>query len=219
MSAVISLQPALRDVEYEQPENGVCSIRHAWARVPQEPTGAEREALKAEGRRLREEGAALEAKSGEIVAEADAILKAIPNLTHPAAPVGGEDAAVEIDLASGQMTGVSVADSLLVDVGALRRREGSLDRLGCRGLVVRQGVRVSLPSLLAAAPRVAVDAPAVVREVPVAEPGHVVHHVDVDAPSRVNEVVPPSTLNLRRLGVVALLRFSEHPIASLEFVG
>jgi seryl-tRNA synthetase len=57
---------------------------------------AEREALKAEGRRLREEGAALEAKAGEIVAEADAILKAIPNLTHPAAPVGGEDAAVEI---------------------------------------------------------------------------------------------------------------------------
>lgn len=57
---------------------------------------AAREALKAEGRRLREEGAALEAKSAEIVAEADAILKAIPNLTHPAAPVGGEDAAVEV---------------------------------------------------------------------------------------------------------------------------
>jgi seryl-tRNA synthetase len=57
---------------------------------------AERESLKAEGRRLREEGTALEAKSAEIVAEADAILKAIPNLTHPAAPVGGEDAAVEI---------------------------------------------------------------------------------------------------------------------------
>ncbi|MCE2726175.1 MAG: serine--tRNA ligase [Planctomycetaceae bacterium] len=32
----------------------------------------------------------------EIVAESDAILRAIPNLTHPAAPVGGEDAAVEI---------------------------------------------------------------------------------------------------------------------------
>jgi cyanophycinase len=83
----------------------------------------------------------------------------------------GEDAAVEIDLASGEMTGVSVADSLLVEVGGLRRREGSLDRLGCRGLVMRQGTRVSLPALLAAAPRVAGDAPAVVREVPVAEPG------------------------------------------------
>ena len=57
---------------------------------------AAREALKADGRRLREEVAALETKSGEIMAEADGILRAIPNLTHPAAPVGGEDAAVEI---------------------------------------------------------------------------------------------------------------------------
>ena len=57
---------------------------------------AEREARKAEGRRLREEIAAIEAKSAEVNAEADLILKAIPNLTHPAAPVGGEDAAVEI---------------------------------------------------------------------------------------------------------------------------
>jgi hypothetical protein len=57
---------------------------------------AEREAKKAEGRRLREEISALETKSAEIVAEADAILRTIPNLTHPAAPVGGEDAAVEV---------------------------------------------------------------------------------------------------------------------------
>jgi seryl-tRNA synthetase len=57
---------------------------------------AEREAMKAEGRRLREEVAALEAKAGEIVREADEILRAIPNLTHPAAPVGGEADAAEI---------------------------------------------------------------------------------------------------------------------------
>ncbi len=57
---------------------------------------AEREAKKAEGRRLREEVSALEAKAAEIVEESDLILRAIPNLTHPAAPVGGEDAAVEI---------------------------------------------------------------------------------------------------------------------------
>lgn len=86
----------------------------------------------------------------------------------------GENAAVEIDLASGEIRGVGVADSLLVDAGALTRREGSLDRLGCRGLVVRQGVGVSLPSLLASSPRVPGDAPAVVREVSVAEP--VRHH-------------------------------------------
>ena len=40
--------------------------------------------------------ATLEGKAAEIVAEADAILKAIPNLTHPDAPAGGEDAAVEL---------------------------------------------------------------------------------------------------------------------------
>jgi seryl-tRNA synthetase len=57
---------------------------------------AEREARKAEGRRLREEIQALEAKAAEIVGESDAILRAIPNLTHPAAPVGGEADAVEI---------------------------------------------------------------------------------------------------------------------------
>ena len=57
---------------------------------------AERESLKAEGRRLREEVAALETKQAEIVAESDAILRAIPNLTHPASPTGGEDAAVAL---------------------------------------------------------------------------------------------------------------------------
>ena len=59
---------------------------------------AEREARKADGRRLREEVSAFEGKLAEIVKESDEILRAIPNLTHPAAPVGGEDAAVEIRL-------------------------------------------------------------------------------------------------------------------------
>ncbi len=56
---------------------------------------AEREAKKAEGRRLREEVGALEGRLEKILAEADEILRGIPNLTHPSAPVGGEDAAVE----------------------------------------------------------------------------------------------------------------------------
>jgi seryl-tRNA synthetase len=56
---------------------------------------AEREAKKAEGRRLREEIGALEVRLEKILAESDEILRCIPNLTHPAAPVGGEDAAVE----------------------------------------------------------------------------------------------------------------------------
>ena len=55
-----------------------------------------RDALKAEGRRLREEAAAIETRLTAIVAEGDEILRAIPNLTHPAAPRGGESDAVEI---------------------------------------------------------------------------------------------------------------------------
>jgi seryl-tRNA synthetase len=59
---------------------------------------AEREARKGEGRRLREEVSAFEGKLAEIVQESDEILRAIPNLTHPDAPLGGEDAAVELRL-------------------------------------------------------------------------------------------------------------------------
>jgi seryl-tRNA synthetase len=64
--------------------------------IGQAPDAAERERRKSEGRRLREEIAALEERQGRIVAESDEILRAIPNLTHPDAPTGGEDAAVEI---------------------------------------------------------------------------------------------------------------------------
>lgn len=50
---------ALKNVEYEQPlagESGqTCSTRHAWARIPTEPTAAEREALKDKIRRLLQE--------------------------------------------------------------------------------------------------------------------------------------------------------------------
>ena len=61
--------------------------------IGQATDAADREARKAEGRRLREEVSALESKAAEIAAESEAILRTIPNLTHPAAPVGGEDAA------------------------------------------------------------------------------------------------------------------------------
>jgi len=53
----------------------------------------EREARKAEGRRLREETTALEAELAAIAADADAILRAMPNLSHPQAPVGADDTA------------------------------------------------------------------------------------------------------------------------------
>ncbi|MGD0897797.1 MAG: serine--tRNA ligase [Thermoguttaceae bacterium] len=54
---------------------------------------AEREARKEEGRRLREQTAEVQQKVDSIAAEADAIHRMIPNLSHSAAPVGVDDKA------------------------------------------------------------------------------------------------------------------------------
>jgi len=52
---------------------------------------AEREAHGAEGRRLKEEVAGVEAKLADARAELERHLSALPNLVHPESPVGGED--------------------------------------------------------------------------------------------------------------------------------
>ncbi|HJT35166.1 MAG TPA: serine--tRNA ligase [Pirellulales bacterium] len=57
---------------------------------------AEREARKNEGRQLREQTAAAQSELDKLLGEIDTILRTIPNLSHPRAPVGGEDASVEI---------------------------------------------------------------------------------------------------------------------------
>ncbi|HTQ38253.1 MAG TPA: serine--tRNA ligase [Pirellulales bacterium] len=57
---------------------------------------AEREARKEEGRRLRDQVTAGAEQLKKIADEGDDILRQIPNLTHPNAPVGGEDAAREV---------------------------------------------------------------------------------------------------------------------------
>ena len=49
----------------------------------------ERESLKAEGRRLREEVSKLQSRQAEVLEESDKILRSIPNLTHLDAPHGG----------------------------------------------------------------------------------------------------------------------------------
>lgn len=56
----------------------------------------EREARKEEGRKLREQKDELQKQIDRISAEADAIHRAMPNLTHPDSPRGGEDASREI---------------------------------------------------------------------------------------------------------------------------
>jgi seryl-tRNA synthetase len=53
----------------------------------------EREARKAEGRRLREETSTLQEELDGILEQAEEILSSIPNLTHPDAPIGVDDKA------------------------------------------------------------------------------------------------------------------------------
>jgi seryl-tRNA synthetase len=57
---------------------------------------AERDARKEEGRKLREQVTATTDQLKLATDEADDILRQIPNLTHPEAPIGGEDAAREL---------------------------------------------------------------------------------------------------------------------------
>jgi seryl-tRNA synthetase len=59
---------------------------------------AEREAMKEEGRRLREEKETAQAEHDKLDGEARAVQSTIPNLTHPDAPIGGEHDSREIRL-------------------------------------------------------------------------------------------------------------------------
>ncbi|HEY4310253.1 MAG TPA: serine--tRNA ligase [Pirellulales bacterium] len=52
---------------------------------------AEREARKNQGRELRDKTTAVQAEVDALIAETDAILRTIPNLSHPAAPTGADD--------------------------------------------------------------------------------------------------------------------------------
>ncbi len=56
----------------------------------------ERESMKEEGRRLREQKDAAQAEHDRLDAEARAVQATIPNLTHPEAPIGGEHDSREI---------------------------------------------------------------------------------------------------------------------------
>lgn len=83
----------------------------------------------------------------------------------------GEDACVEVDLATGTLTGISVADSLLVDAGSLTR--DGLTRTQIIARVIRQGDTTSLTRLLSTPPAAPLPPPAnaAVTGVPVVEPG------------------------------------------------
>ena len=82
----------------------------------------------------------------------------------------GEDACVEIDLATGDLTGVTGSESLLVDVAHVQR--DGLARRGVLARLIGQGESVSLVERLATKPPLPPARPAQApREVPIVEPG------------------------------------------------
>lgn len=57
---------------------------------------AEREAIKAQGRQVREQKDAVQIEHDRLEAEIHALALTVPNMTHPAAPIGGEHDAREV---------------------------------------------------------------------------------------------------------------------------
>lgn len=80
---VAAVQTALDEANRQRNEHQAAGKRKL------EP--AEREAHASEGRRLKDEVAALEPRLGEARAELEQKMLAIPNLLHPESPEGGED--------------------------------------------------------------------------------------------------------------------------------
>jgi seryl-tRNA synthetase len=64
--------------------------------IPKTKDNDERQVLIAKGRELRQQKEAAQAEHDQLEAEISELLAAIPNLTHPDAPTGGEEDAVEL---------------------------------------------------------------------------------------------------------------------------
>jgi seryl-tRNA synthetase len=91
LDAAIALQARVAAQQTElEAANRARNEHQAAGKQPLPP--AEREAHSAEGRRLKERVTELEGQVAAARAELDQALAAIPNLVHPDAPVGGEDA-------------------------------------------------------------------------------------------------------------------------------
>src|SRR5581483_9059141 len=70
--------------------------------IPKEKDAAKKQALIAEGKTLREQVAAQEGKVKQVEADLKTILATIPNMTHPAAPVGTTGADNKVIRTSGE---------------------------------------------------------------------------------------------------------------------
>lgn len=81
----------------------------------------------------------------------------------------GEDAAVEVDLRTGELRGISLAESLLVDTGELRR--DGLSRTGLVGRLIHQGDRIAPARWIATATAARKIRSGPVQELPGSGPG------------------------------------------------
>ena len=84
---------AQRNAKLNQAEDLNRRANEVSKTIGKAPTPEEREVRKAEGRSLREQTIAAQAELDALTVEADAILKSIPNLSHPNAPLGVDDTA------------------------------------------------------------------------------------------------------------------------------
>jgi len=90
LDATIAAQERLTALATEQ--NHLNQARNVHQKGGKEKLSPEeREAHVAEGRRIKEEAAALDARIREATAERDALLDVIPNYIHPDVPEGGEE--------------------------------------------------------------------------------------------------------------------------------
>lgn len=81
----------------------------------------------------------------------------------------GEDACVEVDLASGELIGIAESESLLIDTATLKRDGNARRQLLAR--VVKQGDRLNLRQRLAVTPRTPNPIAGTPRELTEVEPG------------------------------------------------
>ncbi len=81
----------------------------------------------------------------------------------------GEDAAVELDLDTGELIGIPVSESLLVDSARLQRR--GLTRTGIVTRLISQGDRLKPGEWLARTPPPPAAPAGPMREMPIVEPG------------------------------------------------
>ena len=86
---LVALETARREKQREVEELNR-QANETQKKIGQAKDPAEREAIKLEGRKLREQKDAAQAEQDRLEKEVHAIQLSIPNMTHPAAPLGGE---------------------------------------------------------------------------------------------------------------------------------